>query len=165
MKKALIVITSLVLILISSCSKNKKTSIEEPKTEQTVVTTSIDSAEKDSALKATTPKIDFDLSNMNYNMISSITFEMLIEPEKYTDKTVKISGQFYTEVEKEVRYYSAIIWDATLCCPAGMDFIPPSTMKFPDDFPPEETQITVTGTLREKPEDGNLLFYANKVEF
>ena len=165
MKKTLIVITALVWILISSCSKNKEASIEEPMTEQTVVTTSIDSAEKDSAPKATTPKIDFDLSNMNYNMISSITFEMLIEPEKYADKTVKISGQFYTEVEEAIRYYSVIIWDATLCCPAGMDFIPPDTMTFPDDFPPEETTITVTGTLHENTEDGNLLFYANKVEF
>lgn len=146
MKKILITIFALSLFLISSCSKNKAVVIEEPQTEAA-------------------PKIDFDLSNMNYNMISSITFEMLIEPEKYTDKTVKISGQFYTEVEEEVRYYSAIIWDATLCCPAGMDFIPPATMIFPDDFPPEETQITVTGTLRENHEDGNLLFYADKVEF
>lgn len=146
MKKILITIFALSLFLIASCSKNKAAVIEEPQT-------------------AAAPKIDFDLSNMNYNMISSITFEMLIEPEKYTDKTVKISGQFYTEVEEEVRYYSAIIWDATLCCPAGMDFIPPSTMKFPDDFPPEETPITVTGILRENPEDGNLIFYADKVEF
>ncbi len=146
MKKILITIFALSLFLISSCSKNKAVVIEKPQTEAA-------------------PKIDFDLSNMNYNMISSITFEMLIEPEKYTDKTVKISGQFYTEVEEEVRYYSAIIWDATLCCPAGMDFIPPATMKFPDDFPPEETHITVTGILRENPEDGNLLFYADKVEF
>ena len=165
MKKALVIFLILLLVLISSCSKNKVIPTEEIQTEQNQYTTKNITTTKEPTLKESSPKIDFDLSNMNYNMISSITFEMLIEPEKYTDKSVKISGQFYTEVEEEVRYYSVIIWDATLCCPAGMDFIPPSTMKFPDDFPPQETQITVTGTLRENPEDGNLLFYADKVEF
>ncbi|MBO4532906.1 MAG: hypothetical protein J5726_04325 [Treponema sp.] len=148
MKKLLFV--TIAALLIFSCKKNQVVS-QEP-----VVQTEPVVAE---------PKIDYDLSNMNYNMISSITFEMLIEPQKYADKTVKISGQFYTEVEEDIRYYSVIIWDATLCCPAGMDFIPPDTMSFPEDFPPQESQITVTGILRENAEDGNLLFYADSVEF
>ena len=141
MKKTIFIIFAFSLIVISSCSKNKSGVGELPLT-----------------------KIDYDLSNMNYNMLSAITFEMLVEQEKYADKTVKICGQFYTEVENDIRYYSVIIWDATLCCPAGMDFIPPETMKFPEDFPPEETKITVTGILRENPQDGNLIFYADKVE-
>lgn len=145
MKKILIAIFAFTLFFISSCSKNKTVITEDTQTESI-------------------SKIDYDLSNMGYNMISSITFEMLVEPEKYIDKTVKICGKFYTTVEEDVRYYSVIIWDATLCCPAGMDFIPPQTMQFPDDFPPEETKITVTGILRENAEDGNLLFYADKVE-
>ena len=143
-------------IVFTACSKNKSREPEQTTTPEQAASTGPEPAPV---------KIDYDLSNMNYNMVSSITFEMLVEPEKYTDKTVKISGQFYTEVEEGIRYYSVIIWDATLCCPAGMDFIPPASMQFPDDFPPEESQITVTGILRENPEDGNLLFYADKVEF
>ena len=152
MKKVLFVLLIFSVVLISSCSKNKTAVIEETQPES-------------EPKQEPAPKIDYDLTNMGYNMLSGITFEMLIEPEKYVDKTVKISGQFYTEVEEGIRYYSVIIWDATLCCPAGMDFIPPETMQFPDDFPTEETQITVTGILRENVEEGNLLFYANKVEF
>ncbi|MBR4179177.1 MAG: hypothetical protein IKR45_00610 [Treponema sp.] len=152
MKKVLFVLLIFSVVLISSCSKNKTAVIEETQPES-------------EPKQEPTPKIDYDLTNMGYNMLSGITFEMLIEPEKYVDKTVKISGQFYTEVEEGIRYYSVIVWDATLCCPAGMDFIPPETMQFPDDFPAAETQITVTGILRENVEDGNLLFYANKVEF
>ena len=150
MKKNLIAFSAILIILITGCSKNNAAPVQEAPSEPA---------------PAPAPKIDYDLSNMGYNMLSGITFEMLIEPEKYADKTVKICGQFYTEVEEAIRYYSVIIWDATLCCPAGMDFIPPDTMTFPDDFPPEETTITVTGTLHENTEDGNLLFYANKIEF
>lgn len=152
MKKVLFVLLIFSVVLISSCSKNKTAVIEKTQPES-------------EPKQEPAPKIDYDLTNMGYNMLSGITFEMLIEPEKYVDKTVKISGQFYTEVEEGIRYYSVIIWDATLCCPAGMDFIPPETMQFPDDFPTAETQITVTGILRENVEEGNLLFYANKVEF
>ncbi len=150
MKKNLIAFSAILIILITGCSKNKAAPVQEAPSEPA---------------PAPAPKIDYDLSNMGYNMLSGITFEMLIEPEKYVDKTVKISGQFYTEVEEGIRYYSVIIWDATLCCPAGMDFIPPESMQFPDDFPEQESQITVTGILRENAKDGNLLFYADKVEF
>ena len=169
MKKALVLFLFFSLTLIFSCSKTKEQSVseyEEPAQNKTSATVSPEKgSDKNSSAAKAASKIDYDLSNMNYNMISSITFEMLIEPQKYAGKTIKICGQFYTEVEEEIRYFSVIIWDATLCCPAGMDFIPPATMTFPDDFPPEETQITVTGTLRENPEDGNLLFYADTVEF
>lgn len=150
MKKILFV--TILTLLISSCKKNQV--VTQAPVEPTELTTPV----------VVQPKVDYDLTNMNYNMLSAITFEMLVEPEKYTDKTVKISGQFYTEVENDIRYYSVIIWDATLCCPAGMDFIPPDTMSFPEDFPAEEAQITVTGILRENAEDGNLLFYASSVE-
>ena len=150
MKKNLIAFSAILIILITGCSKNKAAPVQKAPSEPA---------------STPAPKIDYDLSNMGYNMLSGITFEMLIEPEKYVDKTVKISGQFYTEVEEGIRYYSVIIWDATLCCPAGMDFIPPESMQFPDDFPEQESQITVTGILRENAKDGNLLFYADKVEF
>ena len=114
--------------------------------------------------KAPQTKIDYDLSNMNYNMVSAITFEMLVEPEKYVDKSVKISGQFYSEVYEEKRYYSVIVWDATLCCPAGLDFIPPQGFDFPDDFPELEQNITVTGKMSEDAESGELVFVASSIE-
>ena len=163
MKKTLTIFFVLIFFIFFSCTKHKSYINEETQKEPVGAETL--SSEIGNVIKESAPKIDYDLSNMNYNMLSAVTFEMLIEPEKYADKTVKISGQFYTEVEEAIRYYSVIIWDATLCCPAGMDFIPPDTMTFPDDFPPEETTITVTGTLHENTEDGNLLFYANKIEF
>ena len=109
-------------------------------------------------------KIDLDLSSMNYNMISSITFEMLIEPQKYVDKSVKISGECHTEMYEGTRYYSVIVWDATQCCPAGLDFIPPEAFQFPDDFPQDGEKITVTGKMLEDTESGELLYVASSIE-
>ena len=33
--------------------------------------------------------IDLDLSGMNYNMLSSVTFDIMVAPEKYVNKRIK----------------------------------------------------------------------------
>lgn len=141
MKKSIILL-AVVLFLISSCSKKKPVSIPSQ-------------------------EFDLDFTKMNYNMTSSILFEMLIEPEKYVNKSVKISGQFETAVYEGTRYFSVINWDATGCCPTGIDFIPPSTMNYPEDFPESGTTITVTGTMKTVPndEDNRLFFFATSVDY
>ena len=155
MKHYYIAFFVILFLVFSSCSKTKQ---EKP------VAQIQENQIASEATKIET-KIDYDLSEMNYNMLSAITFEMLVEPEKYINKTVKMSGQFYSEIYEEKRYYTVVVWDATKCCPAGMDFIPPQGFNFPKDFPEEESTITVTGILHENPDDGNLLFYANTIEF
>ena len=94
-------------------------------------------------------KIDLDFTKMNYNMASSVIFEMLIEPEKYLNKTVKIDGQFETSVYEGNRYFAVINWDLTGCCPSGLNFIPPDSMIYPYDFPEAGAFVTVTGTMKE----------------
>ncbi len=108
--------------------------------------------------------VDIDLSIMNFTMISSITFNMMVSPELFNGKRVKISGYFYTVVEGNKRYFSVVLWDPTGCCPAGMDFIPPASMKYPEDFPEAKEMITVIGTLKYADETGtSLLFLADEV--
>ena len=168
MKKLVQVLFVISLIFFCASSKSKNT--QEISVDQTQPQTQLqEQAQSQIQTQPQTPtqktKVDYDLSNMNYNMLSSVTFDMLIDPDKYKDKTVKMTGQFYSEIYEEQRYYTIIVWDATQCCPAGMDFIPPENMMFPESFLEEESQITVTGILRENPDDGNVLFYANTVEF
>jgi len=146
--------------ILSSCSK--KTEGENTPLPKTV---SEESTEvKKEAEQEAEKGYELDLRNMNYNMLSGITFEMLVEPEKYAGKSLAISGQFYSEIYEEKRYYSVIVWDATLCCPAGMDFIPPEGLLYPDDFPADEEEIVVYGSLR-LTEENSLLFEADKIEF
>jgi len=110
--------------------------------------------------------IDYDFSKMNYNMISSILFEILVEPESYAGKIARISGSFVSNVHEGKRSFSVIIWDATKCCPAGLSFIPMEGMVYPDDFPSIDDDITVTGTLKMYFIDGEdrLCFFADSIE-
>ena len=39
-------------------------------------------------------KVDFDLSKMNSNMVYAQVFDMLISPETYENKTIKMKGAF-----------------------------------------------------------------------
>lgn len=108
--------------------------------------------------------VDLDLTKMNYNMLSSITFDVLIAPKKYADKRVKTSGTFHTAFYEGQRYYSVLNWDATGCCPAGFDFIPMDSMTYPDDFPENDAKITVTGTLKYANESkDSLIFQAENI--
>lgn len=94
-----------------------------------------------------TGKIDLDLSKMNYNMISSITFEMLIETEKYAGKTVKISGNYHSAEYEGNQYYSVVVWDATRCCPAGISFYPVDSLKEEIESLEQDAEITLTGKM------------------
>ena len=103
---------------------------------------------KKSGEKPVIKKINYDLTKMNYNMISSLLFDFIINPKKYAGKSVKIDGQFETSVHENKRYFAVIKWDVTGCCPAGLDFIPPEDLNFPEDFPEKGTAVTVTGILQ-----------------
>lgn len=121
----------LLLLCISSCRKEKSIDVKSSQDNSQTVS-----------------KYDLDVSKMNYDMLSSLTFDILTTPEKYVDKTIKTSGKFYTSIHENIRYYSVLVWDSTGCCPAGFDFIPPANMKFPEDFPENDEEITVTGTFK-----------------
>ena len=101
---------------------------------------------------ATTPapeplKIDYDLSEMNFTMISSFFFQMLIEPENYENKTFKIKGNFQTfeNPEAELPYFSVIMNDATMCCQEGIDFVWKGEHNWPADYPIEGSEISIIG--------------------
>ena len=140
---------TLLIFSAFSCKQNKTAS------QQAAETTVVDNTEK----------IDLDLSNMNYNMLSSVLFDIMSMPENYENKRVKISGGYYESEYEGKKYFSVITWDATACCPAGLDFIPPDIMKYPDDFPAQDQQITVTGLFKTIEEDGidNLVLQAETI--
>ncbi|MCQ2593026.1 MAG: hypothetical protein MJ188_09615 [Treponema sp.] len=116
-------------------------------------------------VQQTSNPIDLDLSVMSYTMFSSIVFDVMVTPEKYANKRIKVSGNYYSSVYDGQRYFSVLNWDATGCCPAGFDFIPLPAMHFPEDFPQDDEKIIVTGTLKYADEAKNaLLFYAEEIK-
>ena len=99
----------IILLLLTSCTK-------KPQAEVTPAPVEAES----SAPVAITPKVDYDLSNMNFTMISGFFFEMLIDPETYENKTFKIKGKFQSFDNEEdptaLPYFSVIMNDVTMCC-------------------------------------------------
>lgn len=106
-------------------------------------------------------KIDVDLTKMNANMIYSYIFEMVVEPETYTGKTIKVSGFFYSVVDEETgeRYYAVIIPDALACCKQGMEFKWLGDHTYPTDYPEENQEITITGTYKTDTMAGDITYF------
>lgn len=90
--------------------------------------------------------IDYDLTEMNSDMIYATVFMVVQDPESYAGKTFKIYGNSYTfpTTEGKSMTHYCLIKDALACCAQGLEFISSnSDEKYPDD----SDEIVVTGTL------------------
>lgn len=92
-------------------------------------------------------KIDYDFTKMNFNMATGVLFDILVDPDTYCHKTIKIEGRFTTSVYEGVRHFGVYTTDMAGCCPAGLEFIPSSTTDFSINFPMEDASITVIGRM------------------
>ena len=112
---------------------------------------------------------DLDLTKMSSTMIYTTIFDMLIMPEDYVEKTIKVKGWFetYTDPETSEMFYAVIVPDATACCQQGLEFIWPGTHTYPSDFPNPGEDITITGRYKVLENNGVTYTYleASKIEF
>lgn len=127
------------LLILSFFSCNKKDVNNPYATERNQLKKSIEATD---VIEAEKSKIDYDLTNMSSTMIYAEVFNMLIEPEKYENKRVKMKGFFtiYNEGSND-EVYSVIVPDATACCQQGIEFF----YDFKDNKPVANSEITVTG--------------------
>lgn len=163
-----------------SCSK--KTAADSPSSpaaaaaqspspsEQTTETPSTKATTTQSNETTSTPsKPDFDLTKMSATMIYSTIFDMLIMPEDYVEKVIKVKGWFetYTDPQTAEMYYAVVVPDATACCQQGLEFTWLGDHRYPADFPNPGEDITVTGRYKLTETDGITYVYleASTVEF
>ena len=100
--------------------------------------------EKQKAMTAT-EGVDFDISVMNANMVYAQVFDMMMQPEVYRDKIIKIAGDYYRLPDNKGNMTNAvIIRDALACCQQGMEFV----WDFGEAVPAQETHITVIGPFK-----------------
>lgn len=107
----------------------------------------------------TTPapsKVNLDLTKMSATMIYSTIFDMLIMPEDYVERIIKVKGWFetYTNPQTGEMYYAVVVPDATACCQQGLEFVWKGNHTYPDDFPKPGQNITVTGIYKLIENDG-----------
>lgn len=139
MKKYLFALSVFFIFIFSSCSK--KDVVNPYSAERKQLENQIDqSNSNDNQINNT--NIDFDLTKMSATMIYAEVFNMLIEPEKYENKRLKMKGLFtiYNEGTND-EVYSVIVPDATACCQQGIEFF----YDFKDNKPVANSEITVTG--------------------
>ena len=135
MKKTALIL-SLVLCAVSFVSCGSSSSVESSESEQT--TESVPAAEEG---------IDYDLTTMSSTMIYSTVSNMLLYPDVYEGKMVKLEGNFsvYHDEKADKYLFAAIVPDATACCQQGIEFVLDGDYKYPDDYPEEGQSITIKG--------------------
>ena len=110
--------------------------------------------------------IDYDLTRYSPTMVYSTVFDMMMNPERYEGKTVRMHGTFdvfeYEEGGKKHQSYACVIQDATACCAQGMEFTLKDGKSYPADYPQIGAECTVTGRYHVDEVDG--LSYIRLVE-
>lgn len=101
--------------------------------------------------------VDVDLTVLSPTMVFAEVYNMMATPDDYIGKIVRISGKYYsvTSQENGKTYFYVLIKDATACCEQGMEFIwDNGSHVYPDEYPEEESDVTITGAFQTYKEDG-----------
>ena len=147
----------LLLIFIGCSKKTSQNTVVELSRSDSIETT------------ADRSHIDLDLTKMSATMIYSTIFDMLIMPEDYVEKNIKVKGWFqtYQNPEDGETYFAVVVPDATACCQQGLEFVWLGEHSYPKDYPNNGDDITVTGFYKLIENDGITYNYleASAVEF
>ncbi len=94
-------------------------------------------------------EVDVDLTVLSSTMVYSEVYNMMISPEDYVGKRIKMEGIFsiYYDEVSEKKYFACIIMDATACCSQGIEFEPSDEYSYPEDFPEAGSFVCVEGVF------------------
>lgn len=108
--------------------------------------------------------VDIDLTKLSSTLAFSELYNIMLHPEEYVEKSIKITGEFSVfeedpySGEGEPYYYAVIISDATACCQRGITFAWNGSHSYPEDYPPAGAEITIYGVY-EPYENGENTYY------
>ncbi len=106
--------------------------------------------------------VDVDLTQLSSTMVYAQVFDMLVSPDTYAGKTIRMRGTFtqYRAAEESPvlvpgrQYFACVITDALACCSQGIDFELAGSPAYPQDYPAPGSEITVVGEFRQVDRDG-----------
>ncbi len=100
--------------------------------------------------------VDVDLTILSSTMVYAEVYNIMIEPDAYVGKVIRMRGEYvaYHDEETDVYYHAVIISDATACCAQGLEFIWTGEHNYPEDYPANETEIEITGVFESFEENG-----------
>ena len=101
---------------------------------------------------------EVDLTRMSATMVYAKVFDMLINPDSYEGRKIRIKGMFdvfeFEQNGSMRRSFACIVQDATACCAQGMEFILAGNPSYPSGYPDRYAEITISGTFHQFEEDG-----------
>lgn len=151
----------------TEATTEKTTEATTETTEQPVIATETDTSSNEKLTKIEIDydsldfeNVDYDLTTMDSTMVYSTVYNMMVYPEEYIGKTVKMNGPFYNSYYDvtDTTYHYVIIKDATACCQQGLEFVVEDENY---EYPPDESEITVTGVFEVYQEDTDPSLYCH----
>lgn len=97
--------------------------------------------------------VDLDFTRMNQTVRTTYSYRLDVNPKEFDGKALRLSGTLLTRVDKAdgKRYFACQLGEpggCSCCTPGGiLEFEPKDGMKWPEDFPPAGSQVTITGRL------------------
>jgi len=119
------------------------------------------SSEKQQSSVSAGVSVDVDLTVLSSTMVYAEVYNMMVRPDDYIGKVVKMRGPYYTSYydETDKYYHYVIIEDATACCQQGLEFIWDGGHTYPDDYPENNKNIEVVGVFESYEELGSTYYY------
>ena len=106
--------------------------------------------------------IDVDLTSMSGTMVFAEVYQMMMHPDDYIGKIIKIRGIYYSSyyAPMDTHYFFVVVSDATACCSQGIEFVwDDNSHYYPDAYPAEESEIEITGVFEAYKDDGDENIY------
>jgi hypothetical protein len=113
------------------------------------------------AIAGANKRVDVDLTALSRTMVYAEVYNILINPESYMGKTIKMKGPYNALYSgKDGRpYHFVVIEDAAACCQQGLEFIWNGEHTYPDDYPKDQAKIEVTGVFDSYDELDSTFYY------
>lgn len=157
-KKVNILLGLLMALLLVGCGSTEAASVQETEfaeeqvaEEPEVEVEDSESLENELLLEDETvdadPGVDLDLTALSSTMVYSEVFNMMMAPEEYEGKTIKMDGvcNVYQDSETGKTYYACIVQDATQCCSQGLEFVLDESQYEASDYPENGDEIVISG--------------------
>ena len=149
-------------ILLTACGTKKATpAVEAPQaTEAPASETAMLPAAPAAQTVATSEgaAIDLDLTKISGTVVYSQVYDMMTQPDAYMGQVIRVKGSFsyFQDPQTRQEYFAVIIADAAACCAQGIEFVWEGDHAYPQDYPPLDSEITVTGTFNTYYEGENM---------
>lgn len=154
--KRISILLLLLAVTFAGCGKSEQAvdeaveqaSVEEQSVQAEDVSPVDELAAEDTQVEADS-SVDLDLTALSSTMVYSEVFNMMMDPESYEGKSIKMDGNcsIYTDEATGETYYACIVQDATQCCSQGLEFVLDENEYSEEDYPAEGDEIVIKGTF------------------